>query len=218
LPPLPPGRGGGGGGGGGGEGRGASEAARSKSGRRKRVLILMSDTGGGHRASAEALKAAFEAKFGAFSPRLAVSCSVGPVSTCSLFSYRSLGLSVLTSSLRRRHVPGLHRGPLVPPLALPRQQAAQEARGCAQSPRQASRLSPHSYNFLVKYGWLWRLNFELSSFPVVHHSIFNVVPSSLAHAHSSRGLCRSRSAPSRRSHSPRRSTSSSRTWLSPSIR
>jgi hypothetical protein len=28
-------------------------------------MILMSDTGGGHRASAEALKAAFEIKFGA---------------------------------------------------------------------------------------------------------------------------------------------------------
>lgn len=30
----------------------------------KRVLILMSDTGGGHRASAEALKATFELEFG----------------------------------------------------------------------------------------------------------------------------------------------------------
>ncbi|CAI5531440.1 unnamed protein product [Closterium sp. Naga37s-1] len=32
--------------------------------RRKRVLILMSDTGGGHRASAEALKSTFEMEFG----------------------------------------------------------------------------------------------------------------------------------------------------------
>lgn len=31
---------------------------------RKRVLILMSDTGGGHRASAEAIKAAFNEEFG----------------------------------------------------------------------------------------------------------------------------------------------------------
>jgi 1,2-diacylglycerol 3-beta-galactosyltransferase len=30
----------------------------------KKVLILMSDTGGGHRASAEAIKAAFEEEFG----------------------------------------------------------------------------------------------------------------------------------------------------------
>jgi 1,2-diacylglycerol 3-beta-galactosyltransferase len=30
----------------------------------KRVLILMSDTGGGHRASAEAIKAAFNEEFG----------------------------------------------------------------------------------------------------------------------------------------------------------
>ena len=30
----------------------------------KRVMILMSDTGGGHRASAEALKAGFRARFG----------------------------------------------------------------------------------------------------------------------------------------------------------
>lgn len=33
-------------------------------GRPKKVLILMSDTGGGHRASAEALKATFELEFG----------------------------------------------------------------------------------------------------------------------------------------------------------
>ena len=39
--------------------------AGRKSGGRKRIMILMSDTGGGHRASAEALKAAFEIKFGA---------------------------------------------------------------------------------------------------------------------------------------------------------
>lgn len=32
--------------------------------RPKKVLILMSDTGGGHRASAEAIKAAFNLKFG----------------------------------------------------------------------------------------------------------------------------------------------------------
>ena len=32
--------------------------------RPKRVLILMSDTGGGHRASAEAIKAAFNQEFG----------------------------------------------------------------------------------------------------------------------------------------------------------
>lgn len=30
----------------------------------KKVLILMSDTGGGHRASAEAIKAAFNQEFG----------------------------------------------------------------------------------------------------------------------------------------------------------
>lgn len=33
-------------------------------GRKKKVLILMSDTGGGHRASAEAIKAAFNEEFG----------------------------------------------------------------------------------------------------------------------------------------------------------
>jgi hypothetical protein len=32
--------------------------------KKPRVLILMSDTGGGHRASAEAIKAGFEEKFG----------------------------------------------------------------------------------------------------------------------------------------------------------
>jgi 1,2-diacylglycerol 3-beta-galactosyltransferase len=32
-------------------------------------MVLMSDTGGGHRASAEALKAAFHIKFGAWSGR-----------------------------------------------------------------------------------------------------------------------------------------------------
>lgn len=32
--------------------------------RTKNVLILMSDTGGGHRASAEAIKAAFQLEFG----------------------------------------------------------------------------------------------------------------------------------------------------------
>lgn len=32
--------------------------------RSKKVLILMSDTGGGHRASAEAIKAAFNQEFG----------------------------------------------------------------------------------------------------------------------------------------------------------
>ena len=31
---------------------------------KKRVLILMSDTGGGHRASAEAIKATFELEYG----------------------------------------------------------------------------------------------------------------------------------------------------------
>lgn len=32
--------------------------------RRKRVMVLMSDTGGGHRASAEALQAGFEQLYG----------------------------------------------------------------------------------------------------------------------------------------------------------
>ena len=32
--------------------------------RRRRVLILMSDTGGGHRASAEAIKAGFRERYG----------------------------------------------------------------------------------------------------------------------------------------------------------
>ena len=31
---------------------------------RKRIMVLMSDTGGGHRASAEALKAGFEILYG----------------------------------------------------------------------------------------------------------------------------------------------------------
>ena len=33
-------------------------------GRKKRVMVLMSDTGGGHRASAEALQAGFEQLYG----------------------------------------------------------------------------------------------------------------------------------------------------------
>lgn len=56
---------GGGGGGGGGEVDGLVEeegVARAEA--PKKVLILMSDTGGGHRASAEAIKAAFIQEFG----------------------------------------------------------------------------------------------------------------------------------------------------------
>ena len=66
-PPLN-GSGGGGGGGGGGGAPGAPQA-EAKRGGRKRVMILMSDTGGGHRASAEALKAAFHIEFGARAAR-----------------------------------------------------------------------------------------------------------------------------------------------------
>ncbi|KAM3257658.1 hypothetical protein ACQJBY_049772 [Aegilops geniculata] len=59
------GNGGGGGGGGGGDADGAVEeegVARAEA--PKKVLILMSDTGGGHRASAEAIKAAFAQEYG----------------------------------------------------------------------------------------------------------------------------------------------------------
>lgn len=40
----------------------AAEKNKGKS--KKRVLVLMSDTGGGHRASAEALKSAFQILYG----------------------------------------------------------------------------------------------------------------------------------------------------------
>nr|CAB3453419.1 unnamed protein product [Digitaria exilis] len=58
--------GGGGGGGGGGDvdGLGEVEEAAARAEAPKKVLILMSDTGGGHRASAEAIKAAFMQEFG----------------------------------------------------------------------------------------------------------------------------------------------------------
>ncbi len=46
-------------------GNGAGNGVSAASPQRKRVLILLSDTGGGHRASAEALAAAFEAQYGA---------------------------------------------------------------------------------------------------------------------------------------------------------
>ncbi|WVZ65006.1 hypothetical protein U9M48_014440, partial [Paspalum notatum var. saurae] len=58
--------GGGGGGGGGGDVDGVGELveAAARADAPKKVLILMSDTGGGHRASAEAIKAAFVQEFG----------------------------------------------------------------------------------------------------------------------------------------------------------
>ena len=43
----------------------AGPAKQREKGGKTRVLILMSDTGGGHRASAEALKASFQIQFGA---------------------------------------------------------------------------------------------------------------------------------------------------------
>ncbi|TVU09581.1 hypothetical protein EJB05_43065 [Eragrostis curvula] len=59
------GEGGGGGGGGGGDVDAvAEEEAAARAEAPKKVLILMSDTGGGHRASAEAIKAAFMQEFG----------------------------------------------------------------------------------------------------------------------------------------------------------
>jgi 1,2-diacylglycerol 3-beta-galactosyltransferase len=54
----------GGGGGGGGVDAVAEEEAVARAEAPKKVLILMSDTGGGHRASAEAIKAAFMQEFG----------------------------------------------------------------------------------------------------------------------------------------------------------
>lgn len=42
----------------------SSAPTRKKRGGPKRILVLMSDTGGGHRASAEAVKAGFEEEFG----------------------------------------------------------------------------------------------------------------------------------------------------------
>ncbi|CAD6219209.1 unnamed protein product [Miscanthus lutarioriparius] len=57
----------GGGGGGGGDVDGVGEVEEEAAARAeapKKVLILMSDTGGGHRASAEAIKAAFTQEFG----------------------------------------------------------------------------------------------------------------------------------------------------------
>jgi 1,2-diacylglycerol 3-beta-galactosyltransferase len=62
--------GGGSAGGGGGDGGGDVDAvgeveeAAAWAEAPKKVLILMSDTGGGHRASAEAIKAAFSQEFG----------------------------------------------------------------------------------------------------------------------------------------------------------
>ncbi|GBG79232.1 hypothetical protein CBR_g29284 [Chara braunii] len=61
-PSLEPTNGGGGGGGGGGGDDGTGMCGANR--RQKRVLILMSDTGGGHRASAEALKSVFELEYG----------------------------------------------------------------------------------------------------------------------------------------------------------
>ena len=58
------GDGGGGGGGGDVDGVGEVEEAAARAEAPKKVLILMSDTGGGHRASAEAIKSAFTQEFG----------------------------------------------------------------------------------------------------------------------------------------------------------
>jgi 1,2-diacylglycerol 3-beta-galactosyltransferase len=71
------GNGGGGGGGGGGGADGVVEeegVARAQA--PKKVLILMSDTGGGHRASAEAIKSAFAQEYGdEYQVRLASACA-----------------------------------------------------------------------------------------------------------------------------------------------
>jgi 1,2-diacylglycerol 3-beta-galactosyltransferase len=80
---------GGGGGGGGGDADGSIEeegVARAQA--PKKVLILMSDTGGGHRASAEAIKSAFAQEYGdEYQVRLAPAC------TSVLFPLKDLVIS-----------------------------------------------------------------------------------------------------------------------------
>ncbi|KAK1630988.1 hypothetical protein QYE76_005303 [Lolium multiflorum] len=58
------GNGGGGGGGGDADGAAVEEEGVARAQAPKKVLILMSDTGGGHRASAEAIKSAFAQEYG----------------------------------------------------------------------------------------------------------------------------------------------------------
>ena len=50
---------------------------------------------------------------------------------------------------------------------------------CSPAPKRLPARATHasflrSYNFLVKHAWLWRLNFEWSSFKLVHNSMFAV--------------------------------------------
>jgi hypothetical protein len=110
-PPLSSGGGGGGGGGGGsGAPAGAPAADRKRTGR-KRVMILMSDTGGGHRASAEALKASFQIQFGAPARISSVRCVLtflyprACVGALFFSRFKPLSLNALPSRARAARPP-----------------------------------------------------------------------------------------------------------------
>ena len=131
----------------------------------KKVLILMSDTGGGHRASAEAIKAAFNEEFGddyqvsflklmidIFLLLLMINCCKlilqrdylldGCVYVLIVVCFKECVLQVYITDLWTDHTPW-------PFNQLPR-----------------------SYNFLVKHGPLWKMTYYASAPRVVHQSNF----------------------------------------------
>ncbi|KAG8381950.1 hypothetical protein BUALT_Bualt05G0025900 [Buddleja alternifolia] len=109
----------------------------------KKVLILMSDTGGGHRASAEAIKAAFNQEFGDdyqnFMSKLLFNFVLKNFVIKLLSCCSSM---VFVTDLWTDHTPWpFNQG-------------------------------PKSYNFLVKHGTLWRMAYYASTPRVIHQSYF----------------------------------------------
>jgi hypothetical protein len=137
----------------------------------KTVLIMMSNTGGGHKASAEALKQAFEETYGS---KYRVSVAPGCV----------LAMSAPQCALRGVHGAVCERVPVLPLTRLP---GACHCRRRARArllhapvhqvlvvdmweqhtPAPFNQL-PSSYSFLVQHGWLWRATYHMLNPPAVH--------------------------------------------------
>ncbi|GER39737.1 monogalactosyldiacylglycerol synthase [Striga asiatica] len=140
----------------------------------KKVLILMSDTGGGHRASAEAIKAAFREEFG--------DEYQGGLGGSVLFLTRhmvpgSLKLVPLSGTIS----PGEKKASIVRHVFLSNVfdvlkdvffiQVFVTDLWTDHTPWPFNQL-PKSYNFLVKHGTLWKMTYYATAPRVVHRTNF----------------------------------------------
>ncbi|TVU09593.1 hypothetical protein EJB05_43077, partial [Eragrostis curvula] len=164
------GEGGGGGGGGGGDVDAvAEEEAAARAEAPKKVLILMSDTGGGHRASAEAIKAAFMQEFGddyQVRFRCPVCAFALRINTNRMLVQLVIWLHIVRFDVEYGLLPSRRRTRMFLLLSVFVTDLWTD-----HTPWPFNQL-PRSYSFLVKHGPLWKMTYYGTAPRVVHQPHF----------------------------------------------